>query len=180
MNAARTAAAGTPSAPGPARPVAPGAASLSRSLPRAKRAAPPRQAVVAGSLPRATAVPLRQPKAGTRSLPPTTAVPLPASHIKRTPSEARLLDDTRRAALDDVRMYARLVDGMRARCLAAGYVHPLTRRSLLDIQRTQATDQDAEEVGDGGGWGWELDRCAEEGEDGPASPSSDGGCKPSR
>lgn len=96
------------------------------------------------------------PTAGAR--PPLSAsIPLPASHIRRTPSELQLAADVRRAEVEDGQMYARLAAGMRSQCLAAGRVHPLTWRSLRDLQRTQQADGD-----------WELSHCAEE-EDGASA-----------
>ena len=84
----------------------------------------------------------------THDPPLSSSIPLPKSHIHRTPSELQLVDDTRRADYEDARLYARLVAGMRSRCLATGYVHPLTRKSLLGIYQTkQATDdEDTEEI----------------------------------
>jgi hypothetical protein len=56
-----------------------------------------------------------------------------------------MADDIRRAEYEDVRMYARLVVGMQSQCVASGYVHPLTRKSLQDIVKTkEANDQELE------------------------------------
>lgn len=75
-----------------------------------------------------------------KSAPLSAPLPLPKSHIRRTPSELQLADDLRRAEYEDVRMYARLVVGMQSQCLATGFVHPLTRKSLQDILRTKQAD----------------------------------------
>ena len=72
-------------------------------------------------------------------------ISLPKSHIHRTPSELQLADNIRQAEYEDVRMYARLVVGMQNQCVASGYVHPLTRKSLQDIVKTkEANDQELE------------------------------------
>ncbi|KAL7526118.1 hypothetical protein ACHAWF_001636 [Thalassiosira exigua] len=79
-----------------------------------------------------------------RSAPPSGAVPLPKSHIRRTPSELLLLDETRRYEVDDVRMYARLVVGMQnqiQRDLRWGHGnHPKTTKSLQGVVRTKKAD----------------------------------------
>ena len=62
---------------------------------------------------------------------------MPKSHIHRAPSNLQLANDTRRAKYEDVRMYVRLVIRMQSQCLASRYVHPLTRKSLQDIQKTK-------------------------------------------
>jgi hypothetical protein len=74
-------------------------------------------------------------------------ISLPKSHIHRTPSELQLADNDniRQAEYEDVRMYARLVVGMQNQCVASGYVHPLTMKSLQDIVKTkEANDQELE------------------------------------
>lgn len=82
------------------------------------------------------------PSSGPASLPSSSIIPLPASHIRRTPSELQLVDETRRAEYDDVRMYARLVVGMQSQCVGRGYVHPLSKKSLAGVVRTKQTDHD--------------------------------------
>lgn len=75
----------------------------------------------------------------------SSPISFPKSHIHRTPSELQLADDMRRAEYEDVRMYARLVVGMQSQCVASGYVHPLTRKSLQDIVKTkEANDEELE------------------------------------
>ncbi|KAL7548807.1 hypothetical protein ACHAWF_012065 [Thalassiosira exigua] len=97
----------------------------------------------------------------------SASIPLPKSHIQRTNSELQLADDLRRAEYEDVRMYARLVVGMQSRCVATGYVHPLTQKSLQDILHTrQAGEEELERlhVHDEDDDGWELsyDRDAQD------------------
>lgn len=86
-----------------------------------------------------------------------------------------MADDMRRAEYEDVRMYARLVVGMQSRCVASGYVHPLTRKSLQDIVKTkEANDQELEtmhlhqEEADSD---WDVNYIEDQEENGTPSPS---------
>eukprot|EP00571_Detonula_confervacea_P015174 CAMPEP_0172297234 /NCGR_PEP_ID=MMETSP1058-20130122/332_1 /TAXON_ID=83371 /ORGANISM="Detonula confervacea, Strain CCMP 353" /LENGTH=217 /DNA_ID=CAMNT_0013006359 /DNA_START=416 /DNA_END=1069 /DNA_ORIENTATION=- len=101
--------------------------------------------------------------------PATTSAPisLPRSHIHRTPSEIRLESLTLRAEHEDVRMYSRLLCGMkeqiRHRSFASGDdgVHPLSRKSLQGIVNTKlVNDQELEEEnlhdGDSDDGGWDI------------------------
>eukprot|EP00584_Thalassiosira_punctigera_P022122 CAMPEP_0172553334 /NCGR_PEP_ID=MMETSP1067-20121228/50147_1 /TAXON_ID=265564 ORGANISM="Thalassiosira punctigera, Strain Tpunct2005C2" /NCGR_SAMPLE_ID=MMETSP1067 /ASSEMBLY_ACC=CAM_ASM_000444 /LENGTH=207 /DNA_ID=CAMNT_0013341503 /DNA_START=48 /DNA_END=671 /DNA_ORIENTATION=- len=102
----------------------------------------------------------------------SASIPMPKSHIHRTPSELQLADDMRRAEYEDVRMYARLVVGMQSQCLATGYVHPLTKKSLQDILKTKQADEDELEKNhqDEDGFGWELDYVEERDENSVDTP----------
>mmetsp|Transcript_42350 Transcript_42350/g.72327 ORF Transcript_42350/g.72327 Transcript_42350/m.72327 type:complete len:172 (-) Transcript_42350:302-817(-) len=80
-------------------------------------------------------------------------IPLPSSHIRRTPSEIQIADEARRAEHDDVRMYARLVVGMRSQIrrdylVNGGVVHPLSERSLRNVVKTKRADSDDLEKSD--------------------------------
>ena len=72
----------------------------------------------------------------------------------------QLADDVARAEYEDVRMYARLVVGMQSRCREAGYVHPLTKKSLQDILKTKQAPQEALErhPEEDEGWGLSHER----------------------
>lgn len=80
----------------------------------------------------------------------TRTIPLPQSHIRRTPSEARLADEVRRAEADDARLYSRLVAGMREQMLRRGGggqapVHPLSESSLRGVVRARHARDDDED-----------------------------------
>lgn len=84
-------------------------------------------------------------------------IPIPKSSINdRNLSEtSQLVSDLRRAKDDDVRMYARLVVGMREQIQRdyhanGGVVHPLLKKSLLGVLRTSQTRYDEIEDYDGG------------------------------
>jgi len=68
-------------------------------------------------------------------------------------------------------MYARLVVGMQSQCVAAGFVHPLTRKSLQDILRTkQAKEEELEHLQEEEeGEGWEFSYRGDEEEYGGGS-----------
>ena len=121
------------------------------------------------------------PQSSARIAPPgrgssSISIPLPATHIRRTPSELQLADEVRRAECDDVRMYARLVVGMQNQIARdfrdnGGVVHPLFKKSLQGVVRTKQArydELDAEDRDydyyrdyydrdvDGRGGGWEV------------------------
>jgi hypothetical protein len=77
----------------------------------------------------------------------SVCIPLPKTHIRRTPSELQLADEVRRAERDDVRMYARLVVGMKSQIQRdyrtnGGVVNPLSRKSLEGVVRTKQANYD--------------------------------------
>lgn len=76
-------------------------------------------------------------------------IPIPKSSVNdRNQSEtSQIVSDLRRAEDDDVRMYARLVVGMREKIQRdyhanGGVVHPLLKKSLLGVLRTSRTRYD--------------------------------------
>lgn len=79
----------------------------------------------------------------------SSPISLPKSHIRRTRSELQLAAEIRHAKEVDIRMYIRLVVGIKSqiqRNSASGdQVHPLSRKSLQGIIRTKmADDQELE------------------------------------
>ena len=77
----------------------------------------------------------------------SSSIPIPKSHIHRTPSELQLADEVRRAEIDDVRMYARLLTGMQHQLQRefranGGVVHPLSKKSLQGIVKTKHATYD--------------------------------------
>ena len=110
---------------------------LSSSLPRSKRR---HHLSNTNDKPLSAPIPLPNDK------PLSVSIPLPKSHIHRTPSELQLAENMRRAAYEDVRMYARIVVGMQSQCLVSGYVHPLTRKSLQDILKTKQANKEELEI----------------------------------
>lgn len=100
-------------------------------------------------------------------------VKIPASHIRRTPSELLLEELTLHAEWEDARMYSRLVCGMydqlRRRSAVSGeedgdinVMHPLSRKSLQGIVKTKhACDQELklDDVNTTADYGccWDLD-----------------------
>mmetsp|Transcript_24235 Transcript_24235/g.50106 ORF Transcript_24235/g.50106 Transcript_24235/m.50106 type:complete len:240 (+) Transcript_24235:233-952(+) len=108
----------------------------------------------------------------------SSSIPLPKSHIHRTPSELQLADDMRTAEYQDVRMYARLVVGMQSQCLASGYVHPLSRKSLQGVIQTKQANIDEGAMNNHEGTrysdydhGWDVSYIDEENSMGGGSPA---------
>lgn len=83
-------------------------------------------------------------------------IPKKSSVNDRNQSDtSQLVSDIRRAEDDDVRMYARLVVGMREQIQRdyhanGGVVHPLLKKSLLGVLRTSRTKYDELEDYNGG------------------------------
>ena len=85
------------------------------------------------------------------SAPQTKSAPisLPASHVRRTPSELQLEADTLHAEYKDVVMYSRLITGMHTQMLSRSdprNIHPLTSKSMVGVFKTkQANDDELEQ-----------------------------------
>mmetsp|Transcript_3828 Transcript_3828/g.8616 ORF Transcript_3828/g.8616 Transcript_3828/m.8616 type:complete len:262 (+) Transcript_3828:202-987(+) len=86
-------------------------------------------------------------------------ISLPQTHIRRTPSEIQLVDDTRNAEFKDIAMYSRLMMGMLHQIqhhhrgedvvnnsfICSDSVHPLVKKTMVNIARTKdASDHELE------------------------------------
>lgn len=74
----------------------------------------------------------------------SSSIPIPRSHIRRTPSEARLEEESLRAEQRDVRMFARIVAGLQlqySNCKNQSIAHR-SHKSLQDIVKTKRASQE--------------------------------------